>query len=83
MVDIGTAIVVTLVLALPLVVTAGAFLDAARRPEWAWLLAGRRRALWMAMLIVGGFSLIFGPAVAIAYFVTARKDVAAAERGDI
>ena len=63
--------------------TAGAFLDAARRPEWAWLLAGRHRALWMAMLIVGGFSLFFGPAVAVVYFFTARKDVAAAERGEV
>ena len=70
-----------LLLGLPLIMVGLAFIDAARRPEWAWALAGRRRVMWMAMLIAGGATVIAAPFFALAYFFIARRDVAAAERG--
>jgi len=70
-----------LLLALPLILVALAFVDAARRPEWAWALAGRRRVIWMGLLIAGGATVVAAPLFAAAYFLIARPDVAAAERG--
>jgi hypothetical protein len=77
------AIISAIIIASPIIVVALAFIDAARRPEWAWSLAGRSRVMWMTMMVAGGVTVILGPFVALAYFVRARPDVAAAERGDI
>lgn len=73
----------TLVFALPLALTAWALLDAARRPEWAWALAGRRRVVWLAAILVGGMLVPVGLVVSTAYLVRARPTVAAAEDGRI
>lgn len=83
MLDWLQAIGSVLLLSAPLIMVGVAFIDAARRPEWAWALAGRRRVMWMALLIAGGATVIAAPLFAIAYFLTARRDVAAAEKGRI
>jgi hypothetical protein len=82
-IDLLGAIGSVLLLASPLILVGLAFLDAARRPEWAWALAGRRRVMWMAMLIAGGATVVAAPLFALAYFLTARRDVARAERGEL
>lgn len=81
MIDLLQAIGSVLLLGAPLIMVGLAFIDAARRPEWAWALAGRRRVMWMALLIAGGATVIAAPIFALAYFFTARRDVAAAENG--
>ena len=60
-----------------------ALLDAARRPEWAWALAGRRRVVWMALILVGGMTVLVGVAVALIYLVRVRPEIAAAEDGRV
>ena len=70
-----------LVCSIPLVLTAWALLDAARRPEWAWALAGRRRVVWLAAILFGGMTLLVGLVVASVYLVRVRPAIAAAERG--
>jgi hypothetical protein len=70
-----------LVCSVPLVLTGWALLDAARRPEWAWALAGRRRVVWMAAILFGAMTLLVGLVVASVYLVRVRPEVAAAEAG--
>lgn len=71
------------VLAIPLVLTVWALLDAARRPEWAWALAGRRRVVWLAAILFGAFTVLAGLAIATVYLVRVRPQVAAAEEGRV
>lgn len=63
--------------------TLWALLDAARRPEWAWALAGRRRVVWMAAILFGGLTMVVGLVVATAYLVRVRPQIAAAENGRV
>ena len=70
-----------LLCSVPLVLSVWALLDAARRPEWAWALAGRRRVVWLAAILFGAMVLVVGLAVSIAYLVRVRPEVAAAESG--
>jgi hypothetical protein len=63
--------------------TLWALLDAARRPEWAWALAGRRRVVWMAAILFGAMTVLVGLVVATAYLVRVRPAVAAAEEGRV
>lgn len=77
------AVVWWILITSPLLLTAAAFLDAARRPGWAWGLAQRNRVMWLTLMVAGGVTLIGGPIIAIVYLVVARPDVAAAERGQI
>lgn len=74
---------VVLLAALPLALTAWALLDAAHRPEWAWALAGRRRVVWMAAILLGAMALVVGVAVSGFYLVRVRPEVAAAEEGRV
>lgn len=83
MIDVLAAIGFWLLIGAPFIVTVAAFLDAARRPEWVWAMARRRRAVWMGVLVAGGVSYIGGPVIALLYFLTARRDVAAIERGEL
>ena len=69
------------VCALPLALTAWALLDAARRPEWAWALAGRRRVVWMAAILFGAMTLVIGLVVSSVYLLRVRAEVEAAESG--
>jgi hypothetical protein len=72
-----------IVLSIPLALTVWALLDAARRPEWAWALAGRRRVVWIAAILVGAMTVLVGLTVATYYLVRVRPAVAAAEEGRI
>ena len=72
-----------MVCALPLALTAWALLDAARRPEWAWALAGRRRVVWLAAILFGGMALVVGLVVSSVYLVRVRPEIEAAESGRI
>ena len=72
-----------LLCSVPLVLSLWALLDAARRPEWAWALAGRRRVVWLAAILFGAMVLVLGLAVSIAYLVRVRPEVAAAEAGQV
>lgn len=77
------ALAVTLVFSVPLAVTVWALLDAARRPQWAWALAGRSQVGWMAGIIVAALTLVGGIAVSSWYLLKVRPDVADAEEGRI
>ena len=67
--------------ALPLALTVWALLDAARRPEWAWALAGRRRVVWLAAILFGAMALVVGLVVSGVYLLRVRPEIDAAERG--
>lgn len=71
------------VCALPLALTAWALLDAARRPEWAWALAGRRRVVWLAAILFGAMTLAVGLVVSSVYLLRVRPEVEAAESGRV
>jgi len=77
------ASVVTLFFAIPMIVTVVAVLDAARRPSWAWALAERNQAMWIAALLFGLCSVIGGLLICAWYFFRVRPGVAAAESGRI
>ncbi len=70
-----------MVSALPIALTAWALLDAARRPEWAWALAGRRRVVWLAAILFGGMTLVVGLLVSSVYLLRVRPEIGAAESG--
>ena len=62
--DLLTTLVVACVFAIPLGVSVWALLDAARRPQWAWALAGRSQVAWMAGILFGvGISFAIAGAV--------------------
>jgi hypothetical protein len=75
--------VVVLLCSVPLALTAWALLDAARRPEWAWALAGRRRVVWVAAILFGAMALVVGLVVSLVYLVRVRPDIDAAEAGRV
>jgi hypothetical protein len=77
------ATVTVILFAIPLMLTVWALLDAARRPEWAWALAGRRRVVWMALILFGAMTVLVGVVVATVYLVRVRPAVAAAEEGRV
>ena len=45
---------------IPLGVSLWALLDAAHRPGWAWALAGRRRIVWIVVILFGILTVIGG-----------------------
>ena len=81
--DLAWAVAVACVFAFPLALTLWALLDAARRPEWAWALAGRRRVVWMAAILFGTLTVVGGVLVCTWYLTRVRVEVAAAEDGRI
>jgi hypothetical protein len=76
-------ILVTAVLCIPLAISLWALLDAARRPAWAWSLADRNQALWMAMILFGFCTVAGGLLISGIYLVRTRPRIAAAEDGRI
>ena len=78
---IGWALVLAGVAAVPLTLTVWALLDAARRPEWAWALTGRRRVVWMVLIMFSALTVVGGMAVSIWYLMRVRPEVAATESG--
>jgi hypothetical protein len=81
--DVAWAFVFTVVLCAPLAMSVWALLDAARRPEWAWVLAGRNRVTWIALILMGTFISCAGVAISLWYLLKVRPLVAAAEEGRI
>ena len=76
----GTLVLVTL-LSVPIGVSVWALLDAARRPQWAWALAGRNQVAWMAGIMLGTLFLVPGLLVSGWYLSSIRPTIAAAEDG--
>lgn len=79
--ELALAIGLTLLAAIPLATTLWALLDAARRPQWAWALAGRRQVVWLAAIIFGAFSVIGGLLISTWYLARVRHEIADAEEG--
>ena len=79
----ATTAALVLLCSVPLALSLWALLDAARRPEWAWALAGRRRVVWLAAILFGAMVLVAGLVVSVAYLVRVRPEVAAAETGRV
>lgn len=80
---VAWALLVTLAAVTPLAVSAVAFLDAARRPSWAWSLAGRSQVGWMGFVALGVLTVVGGLLISGWYLLRIRPEVAAAESGDI
>jgi len=80
---IGWAVVVASFFAIPLGLTIWALLDAARRPEWAWALAGRRQVVWMAAILFAALTVVGGMLVSSWYLARVRHEIAAAEDGQL
>jgi hypothetical protein len=68
---------------IPLGLTVWALLDCARRPAWAWALAGRSQLVWMATILCGVLCVIPGIVISLWYLLKVRPDIAAIERGDL
>jgi hypothetical protein len=81
--DVLLTILGIVVAAIPLACSAGAMLDAARRPAWAWALAGKDRTAWVAMTGFGVLFCVTGVVTAPLYWFWVRPRVAAAEKGEI
>ena len=81
--DLAWALVIACVFAFPLGLTLWALLDAARRPQWAWALAGRRQVVWIAAILFGTFTVLGGVLICTWYLTRVRLEVAAAEDGQI
>jgi ABC-type Mn2+/Zn2+ transport system permease subunit len=75
------AILTTAFFLIPIAITAWAFLDAARRPSWAWSLAGRSQVSWMIATALGVFTVIGGLAISAYYLAVIRPQIADAEDG--
>jgi hypothetical protein len=80
-VDLFSTIAVTAVFCVPLGVSLWALLDCAKRPGWAWALAGRRQVVWMAAILCGFISVIGGLVVSLWYLAKVRPVIARAEAG--
>jgi hypothetical protein len=66
---------------IPLALSVWALLDCARRPAWAWALAGRSQLVWMATILCGVLCVIPGMVISLWYLLKVRPDIAAAEGG--
>ena len=81
-VDITFATILLVVFAIPLAVTAWAFLDAASRPKWVWAFAGRRQLVWMCGIAFGILTVAGGLVISGYYLLRVRSELAAVEAGD-
>lgn len=68
---------------IPIALSVWALLDCARRPPWAWSLAGRSQVAWLGAIAFGVFLLVFGLAISVWYLLMVRPRVAAIEDGDL
>lgn len=80
--NVGGALLLACLAAIPLGISMWALLDAARRPRWAWALADRRQVVWMAAIMFGMLSLVGGLLISGWYLGKVRPVIAAAEAGD-
>ena len=81
--DLVVALLWATLAAVPLGISLWALLDAARRPQWAWALAGRRQVVWMAAIMLGTLSVIGGLVLSAYYLSRVRHEIAGAEEGRI
>jgi hypothetical protein len=81
--DLVVAVVLAALAAVPLALSLWALLDAARHPQWAWALAGRRQVVWMAAIMLGTFTVVGGMLLCAYYLSKVRHEIAAAEDGRI
>jgi hypothetical protein len=81
--DLLLAMLLACVFGFPLALSLWALLDAARRPQWAWALAGRRQVVWLAAILFGTFTVVGGLLLCTWYLTRVRHDIAAAEDGEI
>ena len=81
--DYVVAVLTAIFVCIPLGISTWALLDAARRPEWAWALAGRRRVVWMAAIMFGVLSVIGGLVISSWYLVGIRPRARDAENGNL
>ena len=81
--EIAWALVLATLAAVPLSLTVWSLLDAARRPQWAWALAGRKQVVWMAVIMFSALTLIGGLGVSFWYLTKVRPVIAAAEDGHL
>lgn len=79
----GVALALAVLAAVPLSLTIWALLDAARRPQWAWALSGRRQVVWMAGIMFSALTVLGGVVVSTWYLVRIRHEIAAAEDGQV
>jgi len=85
-VDLGRLAWATLLatfFAIPISLTLWALLDAARRPQWAWAMSGRRQVVWMAGIMFSAFTVCGGVIVSAWYLTKVRHEIAAAEDGRV
>lgn len=68
---------------MPASLSVWALLDCARRPAWAWSLAGRSQLVWMGAILFGVFLLLLGMAISGWYLIVVRPAIAAIEAGDL
>ena len=80
---LAVALVLALFASVPLSLTIWALLDAARRPQWAWALSGRRQVVWMAGIMFSALTVLGGMAVSTWYLLRIRHEIEAAEDGRI
>jgi hypothetical protein len=83
LVDVIKTLGILIFLSLPLAISAWAFLDAARRPNWVWAFAERRRVVWMTLIFGGLISVILGLAISGYYLLRIRRQLAAIEAGKL
>jgi uncharacterized membrane protein len=76
-------VLVTSFFCLPLAISLWAFLDAARRPQWAWALSPARQVVWMVAIPFGVLTLVGGLFISLWYLLRIRPMVAATERGEL
>lgn len=68
--------------AIPIVFITGAFLDAARRPQWIWAFAERVQVFWLGVLLFGTFVMPLGLPFAAWYWLRVRRELQAVEAGN-
>jgi hypothetical protein len=73
----------TALLCVPLALSLWALLDCARRPAWAWALAGRRQVVWMTMILFGFLTVIVGVVISGWYLLRTRPEIRRAEGGEV
>lgn len=79
--ELARALALAIVACIPLGLSLWSLLDAARRPQWAWALAGRRQVVWMAVIMFSVLTVIGGLATSWWYLTKVRPAIAAAEDG--
>lgn len=76
------AFTLTVFACIPIGLSLWAFLDAAKRPQWAWALSRHRQVVWMAGILFGVLTVILGLVISLWYLLKVRPVIAAVEDGD-